>query len=219
MPTSQCPSTPHNSRTASLLNVSTEGVLQNRWTDSSQEERKRLEKCWGYMDCGDCHRSDGFCGWCALSNTCLPLPNTRFSRTLPLLSPLTHPNICAMGSERFELRTTGLGCQVSTITFLTALVTIFCTVFGVLVLVWGARLLRWGWTGVKGLKGGWEVRGDGGEGVWVRKGEGWGEWWRGVKVKVRGEEDELAVDGGLGERARWWWKNKVRGGRCWDRRD
>jgi hypothetical protein len=55
-----------------LFNVS--DILQQRWDQSPKEDRKRLEKCWGYNDCGDCHRSDGFCGWCALVSFRLHLP-------------------------------------------------------------------------------------------------------------------------------------------------
>jgi hypothetical protein len=55
-----------------LFNVS--DILQQRWESSPKEDRKRLEKCWGYNDCGDCHRSDGFCGWCALVSLALRLP-------------------------------------------------------------------------------------------------------------------------------------------------
>lgn len=126
------------------------------------------------------------------SSTCLPLPLDPFSSTFPLLSPLAHKFICATGPERFELRTKGLGCQVSTITFLTSLVTIGCTLFGVVVLygvVLGVRNLRrvvWGW------RGGWEVYGDGREGVWVRR-KGWRRW---VSRRDRRQEQRALLEGG-----------------------
>jgi hypothetical protein len=40
-------------------------VLQ-RYQDSPKDDWDRLVKCWGYLDCGDCHRSTGFCGWCPI---------------------------------------------------------------------------------------------------------------------------------------------------------
>jgi hypothetical protein len=49
---------------APLFNVTE--VYQQRWEDSPKDDRKRLEMCWGYTDCGDCYRSDGHCGWCAI---------------------------------------------------------------------------------------------------------------------------------------------------------
>jgi hypothetical protein len=57
-----------------LLNVST--ILQQRWEHSPKDDRERLELCWGYTDCGDCHRSKGFCGWCPLVSLCNNLART-----------------------------------------------------------------------------------------------------------------------------------------------
>ena len=122
---------------------------------------------------------------------------------------MRHKFICATGPERFELRTKGLGCQVSTITLLTSLVTIACTLFGVLVLYFlfyaGDRI---GFA-LKARKGGWVVYGDGREGVWVRKSESWGRWWR--RITGRSKEDEiLEVDGGTRERSWWTWARSFR---------
>ncbi|KAF2744906.1 hypothetical protein M011DRAFT_448206 [Sporormia fimetaria CBS 119925] len=162
--------------------------LQTRWENSPKEYKQRLEKCWGYTDCGDCHRSEGFCGWCAISNTCLPLPTDPVSSAFPLLSPLRYKFICATGPERFELRTAGLGCQVSTITFLTAVVTIFATLTGLVGLLgfgWCVkRLLRY----ERGRKGGWRVGADGMGEVWVRRGRG--GWLGGWGRKGSGRNDE-----------------------------
>ncbi|PSN74393.1 hypothetical protein BS50DRAFT_567229 [Corynespora cassiicola Philippines] len=181
-----------------LFNVSE--ILQQRWENSPKDDRKRLEKCWGYTDCGDCHRSDGYCGWCAISSTCLPLPTDPLSRAFPLLSPIRYKFICAMGPERFELRTRGLGCQVSTITFLTSIVTIFCTIFGLLVIYGIVKAAKWIGFGARARKGGWVVYGDGSEEVWVRKGEGWAVWWRRIRGSQR-EEEVLEVDSGNKERS------------------
>ncbi|KAF2801737.1 uncharacterized protein BDZ99DRAFT_512808 [Mytilinidion resinicola] len=168
-----------------------------------KDDRERLEHCWGILDCGDCHRSQHHCGWCPISGTCLPLPLNPLARAFPLLSPISHHHICALGAERFELRTAGLGCQVSTITFLTSIVTILITL-AVLLGSWLLiRLGRWGIGVWKRAKGGWVVYGDGSEGVWVRKGEGWGPWWRRVRGLQR-EEEVVVVHGEDGEQRRSW---------------
>jgi hypothetical protein len=125
---------------------------------------------------------------------------------------MKHKNICATGPERFELRTSGLGCQVSTITFLTALVTILCTIAGLIVLYGLIKFFQLiGW-GSKANRGGWVVYEDGSEGPWVRKSESWGRWWRRMIGKPR-EEEELVVDDGMDERSKWvWWNVFRRGG-------
>ncbi|KAH7135210.1 hypothetical protein B0J11DRAFT_517844 [Dendryphion nanum] len=201
-----CSSQGYTAGDTQLVNV-TELLLQ-RWEDSPKHDRKRLEKCWGYNDCGDCHRSDGFCGWCAISSTCLPLPTDPLSRAFPLLSPMRYKFICATGPERFELRTGGLGCQVSTITFLTSIVTIFCTIGGLVLLYGIVRLSQLIALALKARKGGWIAYEDGTGEVWVRKGEGIGRWWR----RIRGhpnENEELVLDDGATERSRWWWRTVI----------
>lgn len=134
-----------------------------------------------------------------------------WSRAFPLLSPMRHKFICATGPERFELRTNGLGCQVSTITFLTSVVTIFCTLFGVLVLY----LLFYAGDKIgsafKARKGGWVIHGDGREGVWVRKNESWGQWGRRITGRLR-DDEILEVDGGTRERSWWAWMRFSRNG-------
>ncbi|KAF2703418.1 hypothetical protein K504DRAFT_463480 [Pleomassaria siparia CBS 279.74] len=181
-------------------------LYEERWGDSPKDDRNRLENCWRYMDCGDCHRSEGFCGWCAISGTCLPLPTDSLSRAFPLLSPMRYKSICVMGSERFELRTSGLGCQVSTITFLTSIVTIFCTIVGLVVIYGLVKLLKWIGIGISAQKGGWVVYEDGTGEVWVRRSEGWGRRWRRMRGREREEEEEL-LDDGVEERSKWVWWN------------
>lgn len=200
---SQCPFVTQTRHDKDASTNVTELLLQ-RYQDSPKEDGERLKKCWGYTDCGDCHRSDGFCGWCAISQTCLPLPMDPLFRAFPLLSPMRYKFICALGPERFELRTSGLGCQVSTITFLTSVVTIFCTLFGVLVLYGLVKISKWIGLGLRARKGGYVVYEDGSGEVWVRKSESWGKWWR----RLRGDEKEFEVeeiDGGTAERGRFWW--------------
>ena len=82
------------------------------------------------------------CGWVfqGQSWTCVPNANR-----LALLAPAFDENVCPHWAERWELRTRPLGCQVSTITTLTSLVTIASTLVAVLLgclAVLGARRLR-----------------------------------------------------------------------------
>jgi hypothetical protein len=116
--------------------------------------------------------------------------------------------ICAQGPERFELRTAGLGCQVSTITFLTSIVTIFSTLFGVLVLYLLVKCAKWVGLGTRASKGGYVVQPNDEqwkEDVWVRQSESWGKWWR----RLRGEQKEFEVEevdqGSTRSTGRMWW--------------
>ena len=60
--------------------------------------------------------------------------------TIPLLAPAYDENICPHWTERWEIRTRPFGCQVSTITSLTAIVSIVLTLV-VALLIFGAVLL------------------------------------------------------------------------------
>lgn len=124
------------------------------------------------------------------------------SHAFPLLSPMRYKFICATGPERFELRTSGLGCQVSTITFLTSIVTIFCTLFGVLVLYFVFYASHKIGSVLKGRGNGWVVYGNGNEGVWVRRGKSWGEWWG--RVTGRLSLDETSGIAGPTRQRPWW---------------
>ena len=128
------------------------------------------------------------------------------SRAFPLLSPIRYKFICAMGPERFELRTSGLGCQVSTITFLTSVVTIFCTIFGLFVLYGLVKIAKYTDIVRKARRGGWVAYQDGSGEIWVRREESWGTWWRKVIGRPK-EEEELLVDDGVEERSKWVWWN------------
>ncbi|KAJ4993473.1 hypothetical protein SVAN01_01021 [Stagonosporopsis vannaccii] len=187
---------------ASSFNVTS--ILYERYQDAPKDDWDRLFKCWGISDCGDCHRSNGSCGWCPISSTCLPLPTDRLSRAFPLLTPVRYKGICAFGSERFELRTGGLGCQVSTITFLTAIVTIFATIFGLLFIYGLVIVSKWLYLIVSGSNNGWVQYADGTGEIWVRR-ESWGRWWR----RITGQQKECEVeevDEGTQERGWNWWR-------------
>jgi hypothetical protein len=63
--TSKCHSSPlRRANDDASYNVTE--LLLERYKDSPKDDWDRLFKCWGYTDCGDCHRSDGFCGWCPI---------------------------------------------------------------------------------------------------------------------------------------------------------
>ncbi|KAF2203793.1 hypothetical protein GQ43DRAFT_239674 [Delitschia confertaspora ATCC 74209] len=208
------PSTLHHLGFSSVEQFNVSEVRSQRWENSAKEDRKRLELCWGYLDCGDCHRSKGFCGWCPISSTCLPLPtHPQISAHFPLLSPLFDSQICALSTERFELRTAGLGCQVSTITFLTSVVTVFCTVFGLAVLWLLFKVIRGTFRMGRAWRGGWMIKSDGKGETWVRKGGRWGRLGSGKE-----REGELGdIDTGIKERPRWvWWRWLDRRGRSFD---
>jgi hypothetical protein len=121
---------------------------------------------------------------------------------------MRYDNICALREERFELRTSGLGCGVSTVTFLTAVVTIFATIFGLLVIYGLVTLSRWAWVALRGARGGWELFEDGKGTIWVRR-QSWGRWWRGV-TGTRREFEVEEVDGGTADGAVSIWR-AVRG--------
>ena len=63
---SNCPATSAKRDDAST-NVTE--LIHGRLQSSPKEDWDRLLKCWGYDDCGDCHRSEGHCGWCAIVRT------------------------------------------------------------------------------------------------------------------------------------------------------
>ncbi|KAK3080092.1 hypothetical protein LTS18_003140 [Coniosporium uncinatum] len=167
------------------------------------DDDEHLRRCWRRNSCGIC-LSDRTCGWCESSNTCVPLPPSH-PLSFPLLSPLhsKDPQICPLASERWELRTATLGCECSSTTLVAAIITCACTLAGVVVL-WGLiTLVAWATTAWRGVRGGYEVlvqEGDGGGErrvgrVWKRKGAGaWMEWWGG-----RGREERLDPERGAGK--------------------
>ena len=115
---------------------------------SLSEEDWLLPICWLHQSCHSCHSykhtrttqalgkdssSEGHhhkqsisahpCVWCPGSGTCVPNLHSP-----QLLSPIWDKNVCPGRSERFELRTHGLGCGVSTVTFLSVWVSVLGTV-------------------------------------------------------------------------------------------
>ena len=78
MPSSNCPAPSAKRDDDALTNVT--ALIHDRFQSSLKEDWERLMLCWGYSDCGDCHRSEGFCGWCAVVGSV-------FSFLNPLLRP------------------------------------------------------------------------------------------------------------------------------------
>ncbi|KAF2455603.1 hypothetical protein BDY21DRAFT_68575 [Lineolata rhizophorae] len=168
----------------------------------------RLYQCWRIQSCGACLGSSAGCGWCATSSTCLPLPSPR--RPLRLLAPLSNPRICGDPSDRYELRTAGLGCAVSTRTFVTAFLTSLCTLAAVVVLIGAWKLGRWAVAAWTKMGNGVVLYGDGSWGVWKRSKQrwGWGSWkvWDWGRGGGRGGDGEATAG-----RRRWWGGWKMRG--------
>ncbi|KAI6085435.1 hypothetical protein F4821DRAFT_149780 [Hypoxylon rubiginosum] len=109
------------------------------FTSVSPADDEHLLRCWRIQDCKGClAQSD--CSWCPFSWTCVPNSNR-----VPFMAPAWDENVCPHWAERWEIRTRPLGCQVSTITTLTSLVTIASTLVFVLLVtlaVFGIRRLR-----------------------------------------------------------------------------
>ncbi|KAK0747894.1 hypothetical protein B0T21DRAFT_406460 [Apiosordaria backusii] len=111
----------------------------------SEDPDDHLRRCWRQQSCSPCLAQDA-CSWCPFTQSCTP--NTH---TLPLLAPISQPDICPHWSERWEVRSRPFGCHVSTITALSVIISILSTILlGVLVwvgIVVYKRLKRaeWDW--------------------------------------------------------------------------
>ncbi|KAL7629568.1 hypothetical protein AAE478_001089 [Parahypoxylon ruwenzoriense] len=112
----------------------------NDTSSDAEDDNAHLQRCWRIQNCNDCLGQQTDCSWCPFSWTCVPNSNR-----VQLLAPAWDENVCPHWAERWEIRTHPLGCQVSTITTLTSLVTIVSTlVFVSLVTlaVFGTQRLR-----------------------------------------------------------------------------
>lgn len=67
---SNCPSIAYPD--AATTNVT--ALIYEQYKDAPKDDWDRLLKCWGIEDCGDCHRSNGSCGWCPIVSDVLHLP-------------------------------------------------------------------------------------------------------------------------------------------------
>lgn len=121
---------------------------------SYTDEEWRTTTCWNEQSCDTCLRSRAGCGWCSSvsqialcmpgvhlqeieqSSICVPLKRVAF----PLLSPISDRDVCPTYDDRWELRTSTLGCKVSTMSVLICLATIICTMLGTILLLGLGRL-------------------------------------------------------------------------------
>lgn len=143
--------------------------------------------CWNGQSCSSCHNleysvpserspsalpgslSSGIpkhpCVFCPFSGVCVPNLHTP-----QLLSPIWHKDICPYHGERFELRSHGMGCGVSTATFLS----IWFSIMGTL----AALLLCWAFLiAFRSLRSRWKRQG---QSVWwpnLRIRPAKGGWW------------------------------------------
>ncbi|TVY58122.1 hypothetical protein LCER1_G001909 [Lachnellula cervina] len=112
------------------------------------------------------------------SSTCVP--NTS---KIPILAPIRNPDICPLWSERWELRTRPLGCHVSTITFLTCIISVLATFLAVGFTVVGFKVGR-------RIQANWKTRPEGWWKAWSRYQPGWWRGWRLRLVDIRDAEAE-----------------------------
>ncbi|PNH44128.1 hypothetical protein VD0004_g3508 [Verticillium dahliae] len=108
-------------------------------------DREHFYRCWRNAECHKC-LSEPQCGWCPLTWACVPN-----SYPIPLLAPAYDEGICPYREERWEMRTRPLGCQVSTVTGLTGVISIASTLVFLLLAVAAVfacrRAWRWGKAG------------------------------------------------------------------------
>ncbi|KXJ96001.1 hypothetical protein Micbo1qcDRAFT_30428 [Microdochium bolleyi] len=131
--------------------------LGNTTNSHNDDDDDHLHRCWHLTNCKDCLGMESDCSWCPFSWTCVPNRN----KNLPFLAPAWDEDICPHWAERWELRTRPLGCQVSTITTLTSLVTIACTLTLVLLgfgTIFGVRQVS-RWCGRRRIRKGRSVQG------------------------------------------------------------
>jgi len=104
--------------------------------------------CLGRQSCDACLSTEDKlpCVWCPFSSACLPSSNPEAPL---LLAPFydKDDNMCPLGyRERWEVRTRPFGCQVSSITFLTGVVSITSTLLSVelmVLLAWAVKSKLW----------------------------------------------------------------------------
>ncbi|KAI0102161.1 hypothetical protein GGR51DRAFT_297231 [Nemania sp. FL0031] len=97
-------------------------IMNETFFTQSPADDEHLLRCWAIQDCKGCLRQPD-CSWCPFSWTCVPN-----NHPVQFLAPAWEGDTtCPHWAERWEIRTRPLGCQVSTITTLTSLVTVACT--------------------------------------------------------------------------------------------
>jgi len=117
-----------------------------------------FHQCWILQNCETCLSSKHPCSWCTTSQVCVPNDNFRFP--FAILAPIKYENICPLAwRERWEMRAKPFSCRCSTMTLMSVVVAILCTLAGV--------LLMWLLT----LFGKWMYR------KWGNRQPGWWRFW------------------------------------------
>ncbi|KAF2153502.1 hypothetical protein K461DRAFT_278314 [Myriangium duriaei CBS 260.36] len=149
---------------------------------------KHLAQCWRIQDCNSCIRSTHSCGWCPNSHGCVPVTT--------LFDPVRNPDICPHWAERWELRTKALGCGCSTLTLLAVLITIVCTIAGLVILLGLYKVVVsmnrvWGFGALGGhyLELDDDNDNDRREGIWLRS-RWWLPKWIHRRINLEDAEDE-----------------------------
>lgn len=111
----------------------------------------------------------------AQTSSCVPNPSK-----IHILAPVFNPGICPSRSERWELRTRGLGCQVSTITFFTCIISVCSTLVFI-------GLVAIGIIGIRRFKR-WRSQNSDWWEVWRLYRPGWCRGWR-LRAVPLGDRD------------------------------
>ncbi|VUC27825.1 unnamed protein product [Clonostachys rosea] len=95
---------------------------------ASETDKEHFYRCWSRTSCPNCLDAEG-CSWCPYlvgadeqdvkSWSCVPNPYK-----IPFLAPAYDKHTCPAWQEQWEIRTRPLGCNVSSVTTLTATVSI-----------------------------------------------------------------------------------------------
>ncbi|KAH6690399.1 hypothetical protein F5X68DRAFT_69650 [Plectosphaerella plurivora] len=102
-----------------------------------ESESEHFYRCWQHSLCRTC-LAETECSWCPFTWACVPN-----AYPVPLLAPAYDEQICPHWAERWEIRSQPLGCQVSTITSLTSIVTIGSTLVFIALIHLTFLLVRW----------------------------------------------------------------------------
>ncbi|KAH7005284.1 hypothetical protein EDB82DRAFT_77484 [Fusarium venenatum] len=122
---------------SSWLSHSDIQTFRANFTLHGNYDHQHFQRCWKHQTCKGCLATSQ-CSWCPFTWSCVP----NMSR-IPLLAPAYDEHVCPHWAERWELRSRPLGCQVSSITSLTAIITIASTLTFVLLMVLLALAARW----------------------------------------------------------------------------
>lgn len=117
-------------------------IFLNSTTFDLPDDLDLLYHCWRLINCESCLATDYPCSWCSISSTCVP--NTIYNFPFQILAPIKDENICPLGwRERWELRAKPFSCRCSTMTLMSVVIAVPCTLAVVVVLQILTVILRW----------------------------------------------------------------------------